>query len=106
MKSLINHKEINPSFDNNWAIVYAAENGNIRILETLINNKRFNPSGYRNYAVFMASHNGNIGCVRLLLEDKGLTLPKKVVLVLSMPLKINTMMLLIYCGKISALKIH
>jgi len=63
-------KIIDPSADNNKAIISASKNGHTLAVKLLLTDPRVNPSARDNEAIRMASINGQIDVVKLLLIDK------------------------------------
>lgn len=70
---LMYHVIEDPTFDDNYAIQWAAENNHLNIVKSLLqqslSNPRIDPSTCENYAICMASEHGHSEIVQLLLED-------------------------------------
>jgi ankyrin repeat protein len=69
IKLLLNDSKIDPSFDENDYICFAAENGYSEIIELLLKDKRVNPSTLDNYPIRKASAYGYLDTVKLLLNN-------------------------------------
>lgn len=65
LKTYIN--KIDPSIDDNWAVIEASKNGFTKIVKLLLLDKRVDPS--HNYAIMKASENGHYDVVQALLKD-------------------------------------
>ncbi len=65
---LINDLHMDPSVDNNQAIIIASEHGNIEVVKFLLSDKRVDPSAQHNEAVYQAYMNGHIDIYNLLQE--------------------------------------
>jgi ankyrin repeat protein len=59
----------NPSYDDNYAIRYAAEYGRVEMVKLLLADDRVDPSVNDNFAIQLAAENGHIEVVKLLLAD-------------------------------------
>lgn len=59
-----------PSADDNYAIKWAAERGNIAVVKLLLKDPRVGPSICDDEAIQLAAKNGHITVVELLLKDK------------------------------------
>ena len=63
--------DIDPSFDNNWAILYAAKNGYTYIVELLLNNENIN--FFDENLVWVIKHpsqNGDIETIKAIINNK------------------------------------
>jgi ankyrin repeat protein len=60
---------IDPSYDNNDAIIAAAQFGNLRALDRLLDHPLVNPADQNNLALILASAKGNLDIVKRLLQD-------------------------------------
>jgi hypothetical protein len=67
---LIKHKRVDPSFEDNWAIIYASDNGCINVVKILLNDKRVNPADYCNYSIRLACKNRISYIGHLLWKDE------------------------------------
>ena len=65
-----NVEKIDPSANNNEAIIVACKNGNIEVVEKLLNDHRVNPGDRNNLSIIMACINGHTQIVEMLLKDK------------------------------------
>ena len=70
VKSLLNDKRIDPSYDNNFAIQLASQNGHIDIVKLLLKDKRVDPSHDNNYIIRFAYNEGYLDIVNLLWQDQ------------------------------------
>jgi ankyrin repeat protein len=61
---------VDPSCDNNRAIVVASAYGHAEIVKLLLQDSRVNPASPNNYSIRCASEHGHIEVVKLLLNDK------------------------------------
>lgn len=61
---------VNPSADDNYAILSASYLGQTEVVRLLLQDERVDPSARDNYAIRSASEKGNAEVVRLLLQDK------------------------------------
>jgi hypothetical protein len=69
IKSLLNDPDINPSFDNNWAILHAAKHGYINIIELLLNNENFNFSDDNlKWAISFPATKGDIQTLKAIIN--------------------------------------
>jgi len=69
LKILLNNPKINPADANNYAIRYAAENGQTEIVKLLLSDDRVDPSADDNEAIRYAAKNGHTEIVKILLQD-------------------------------------
>ena len=74
VKSLLVNEKVNPTYNNNYAIRLASENGHYNVLKLLLGDNRvinfFKIADDSNWAIRWASQNGHYNIVKLLLEDK------------------------------------
>ena len=63
------YPSFDPSFDDNFAILYASEKGNVKVVKTLLANPRVDPSADNNVAIRFASFYGHSQVVKILLAD-------------------------------------
>jgi hypothetical protein len=69
IKSFLKKLDIDPSHENNWAVMYLSQNGNYNILKLILNDKRTKLSERNIYwAIRHASKNGNINTLKLLIN--------------------------------------
>ena len=61
---------VDPSCEENRAIIWASENGHLEVVKLLLGNEKTNPADLNNIAISLASHNGHLEIVRLLLADE------------------------------------
>ena len=66
---ILNGYRVDPSDEDNTAIVRASEYGYKEVVELLLSDDRVDPSDRRNEAIILASLNGHIEVVELLLSD-------------------------------------
>lgn len=69
IKGLIKNKNIDPSVNNNEAIMIASENGHVDVVRALLENDKVNPSSSDYGALEAASRKGQVDVVRVLLAD-------------------------------------
>ena len=69
VKSILNDKNINPSYNDNQAIIYSCENGNLEMVKLLLKDERVNPAMKNNKPIGYSSQFGHIEIVKLLLND-------------------------------------
>jgi len=69
IKSIIN-LGLDPSYGENWAIIYVCNKGYIDILEILLGDERINPSINNNQCLFLGIINGFTHIVDRLIKDK------------------------------------
>lgn len=67
--NLLLSSDVDPSFEDNWAIRTATEKGFHEIAELLCNDSRVDPTARSNVTLINASANGHSEIVRLLLDD-------------------------------------
>jgi len=60
---------LDPSEQNNEAIIWASEYGRVKVVELLLKDKRVDPSAQDNKAIIWASLRGHVQVVKLLLKD-------------------------------------
>ena len=70
VKLLLDRWVINPSLQNNTAIILACENDLKDIVELLLDDYRVDPTIGNNEAVFRAYENGNYDVLKMLVTDK------------------------------------
>jgi ankyrin repeat protein len=63
-------QHVAPFINNNFPIRWAAENGEVEMVQHLLSNDLVDPSDDENIAIRWASKNGHIEVVKLLLNDK------------------------------------
>ena len=66
---LLSSPALDPSVIDNWAIRWAAENGNAEVVELLLKDHRVDPADLDSYALRMACKNNHYAVVDLLLKD-------------------------------------
>ena len=67
---LLEDTRIDPSGNNNEAIIYASYGGHFKVVELLLQYSRVDPSANNNYAIRFASTRGYLEIVELLLRDQ------------------------------------
>ena len=68
-QALLTDHSINPSFDHNWAIFYAAKYGYADIIELLLNNKNFNFFDENiKWVIGYPSQNGDIETLKAIIN--------------------------------------
>jgi len=71
IKEMLKDPEIDPTYDNNFAIQTAAYSGHKLIVEELLNDPRVNPADQDNFAIRWAAESKcAVETVKLLLKDK------------------------------------
>ena len=70
VKMIISNESVDPSAEDNFALVWASEKGYYEIVKLLISDERDDPSSDDNYAIVYASENGHYEIAKLLLSDK------------------------------------
>ena len=60
---------MDPSVQNNWAIVVASVNGHLSLVDRLLQDARVDPSANDNFAINQASENDHLPVVNRLLQD-------------------------------------
>ena len=66
---LLLERGVDPSANDNNAILNASKNGHLAVVERLLMDPRVNPSADDNYAIRCASYNGHIAVVERLLQE-------------------------------------
>ncbi|KAJ3317384.1 hypothetical protein HDV06_001674 [Boothiomyces sp. JEL0866] len=61
---------LDPSCQNNFAIIRASQNGHFKIVELLLNDKRVDPSAENNMAIRQCARRGYLDIIKLLSNDK------------------------------------
>ena len=69
VKRLLQDKWVDPAYDNNLAIRWAASNGQVETTKLLLKDKRVDPASDGSGALRYASVRGKTDIVKLLLED-------------------------------------
>jgi len=69
VKLLLLDDRVDPSANDNWALIAASENGHLEIVKLLLSDSRVDPSAEDNRALVLASQNGYLEIVKLLLSD-------------------------------------
>ena len=69
VERLLQDSRVDPSDNDNWAIIFASENGHSAIVERLLQDSRVDPSDDENLAIRWASQNGHSAIVECLLRD-------------------------------------
>jgi hypothetical protein len=69
ISELLNNPEVDPSSDDNYAIVVASNAGHLKIVNRLLEDPRVDPSANNNEAVILAYTRGRWDVVKRLLED-------------------------------------
>ena len=69
VKRLLLDSRVDPSDQDNIALIMASELGYIEIVELLLSDSRVDPSDQINRAIFSASQRGHLNIVRRLLQD-------------------------------------
>ena len=77
VKLLLKDKRVNPSNNNNSAILLASQNGHLEIVKLLLKDKRVDPSESVNYAIEYAFKNGHLDIVKKIWRDKKIKLTLK-----------------------------
>jgi hypothetical protein len=70
VRVLLDNERVDPTVENNEALISAIEIGDIEIFKMLLNDKRVDPSANRNYALRTAAYEGEDEIVMLLLMDR------------------------------------
>ena len=68
-ETLLEDPRVDPSAYNNYAIVFASDNGHLEVVKLLLKDPRVDPSAKDNYSIELASENGHHEVVKLLLKD-------------------------------------
>lgn len=69
IQELLLDTRINPSCDNNFAIISASEKGYVDIVKILLSDSRIDPTIRKDAPIGFASRNGHTAVVELLLKD-------------------------------------
>ena len=64
------NRGVDPSVNDNFAIIKASEKGYLEIVELLLKDYRVDPTLHKNRAIRWASENGHIEVVKCLLKDQ------------------------------------
>jgi ankyrin repeat protein len=63
---LLESGQLDPSFDNNFAIRFASQNGHTDIVKALLKHPKVDPAACSNHSIQRAAHGGHLDIVRLL----------------------------------------
>ena len=63
------YHSLDPSYDDNWAIQSASQNGHVEVVKMLLADERVDPSADDNGAIRWASEEGHVAIVKILLAD-------------------------------------
>jgi len=69
VESLIREEGVDPSEDNNEAIIWASESGHHKTVQVLMGDERVNPAAKNNLALRLACSFGHTDVVKVLLRD-------------------------------------
>jgi len=69
LSRLLQHSDIDPSYNHNWAIMYACFRDNVEMVRVLLQDPRVDPSTCKNRCLGYAAASGCIEIVKILLED-------------------------------------
>jgi ankyrin repeat protein len=69
VQKLLEHKEVDPSDNDDEAIGVTAEAGHLEVVKLLLNDQRVDPSADNNYAIKCAMLNCHYDIAKLLLND-------------------------------------
>jgi ankyrin repeat protein len=69
VRLLLSDHRLDPSFENNQAIIEAANNGNMVLFKLLLEDPRVDPSDQSNLALISAASRGHDDILQLLLQD-------------------------------------
>jgi hypothetical protein len=73
IKELILLPDVDPCDNDNLALFYIAENGNLQLIKLILSHKSINPSISDNFAIQQACQYGKTQIVEHLLKDKRVT---------------------------------
>jgi ankyrin repeat protein len=65
---LLENRDLDPSFDNNFAIRFASQNGHTAIVEALLRHPKVDPAACSNHSIQRAAHGGHLTVVQLLSQ--------------------------------------
>ena len=69
VKLLLQDPKVDPSYQYNYAIIWASFNGHIEVVKLLLQDPRVDPSDQDNESIRLASKYGYINIIKLLLQD-------------------------------------
>ena len=70
VKMFLKDERVDPSADDNYAIIKSAENGHLDVVEFLLKDERVDPSAKDNFAIRMSAGYRHLDVVELLLKDR------------------------------------
>src|SRR3989304_3981375 len=69
VKSLLVNENVNPAYNNNYAIQMASYKGHYNIVKLLLEDKRVNPADWNNNSIIWASFSNHYNIIKLLLRN-------------------------------------